>query len=170
MNLIDTAQLLGNFGELFGAIAVVATLGYLVVQIRQSSRATIFSSEQRRSEATMNLLLMPVHDGGLRDAMHKAGGFMPHTERAAETLSAEFDLDETEAYQLTMYWIAFFGMWEEYYGNPLRDEQRWLAVQRRMRIQLQKGQAQSYVWDACRGLFGPEFVNQVDRLLAEPHK
>ncbi len=56
MTLTDTAQLMGNFGEFFGSIAVVATLAYLVVQIKQSGRATIFSSEQRRSEATMNLL------------------------------------------------------------------------------------------------------------------
>ncbi len=39
MNLMDTAQLLGNFGEFFGAIAVVATLIYLATQIRQNTRS-----------------------------------------------------------------------------------------------------------------------------------
>ncbi len=34
MTLMDTAQLLGNFGEFFGAIAVVGTLAYLAVQVR----------------------------------------------------------------------------------------------------------------------------------------
>ncbi len=167
MTLTDTAQLMGNFGEFFGAIAVVATLVYLVVQIKQASRATIFSSEQRRSEATMNLLLMPAHDGGLRDAMLKVGGFNPHFERTAATLSAEFDLDEKEAHQLTMYWTAFFGMWEEYYGNPLRDERRWVAVQHRIRQQLQKGRAPKYIWDGCCEQYEPGFVNHVDRLLAQ---
>lgn len=37
MTLMETAQLLGNFGEFFGAIAVVATLAYLAVQIRRST-------------------------------------------------------------------------------------------------------------------------------------
>ena len=32
------AQLLGNYGEFIGAIAVVATLAYLAVQIRQSNK------------------------------------------------------------------------------------------------------------------------------------
>ena len=41
------AQLLGNYGEFVGAFAVVATLGYLAVQIRQN---TI----QARSEALRN--------------------------------------------------------------------------------------------------------------------
>jgi len=33
------AQLLGNYGEFVGAIAVVVTLGYLAVQIRQNTRS-----------------------------------------------------------------------------------------------------------------------------------
>ena len=40
MTLMDTAQLLGNFGEFFGAIAVVATLIYLALQIRANTLAT----------------------------------------------------------------------------------------------------------------------------------
>ena len=39
MDFYSAAQLLGNFGEFFGAIAVVATLGYLTVQIRQNTKA-----------------------------------------------------------------------------------------------------------------------------------
>ena len=34
------AQLLGNYGEFVGAIAVVATLAYLATQIRQSNQAS----------------------------------------------------------------------------------------------------------------------------------
>ena len=44
MTLMETAQLLGNFGEFFGSIAVVGTLAYLAVQMRQntlSSRSTV---------------------------------------------------------------------------------------------------------------------------------
>ena len=39
MTLMETAQLLGNFGEFFGAIAVVGTLIFLAIQIRQSKDA-----------------------------------------------------------------------------------------------------------------------------------
>ena len=39
MELMDTAQLLGNFGEFAGAIAVVVTLVFLTLQIRQSTQA-----------------------------------------------------------------------------------------------------------------------------------
>ena len=40
MTLIEWSQLLGNFGEFFGAIAVVATLIFLSVQVRHSKQAT----------------------------------------------------------------------------------------------------------------------------------
>ena len=46
------AQLLGNYGEFFGAIAVVATLFYLALQIRQNSRATQMSNSHALNEAT----------------------------------------------------------------------------------------------------------------------
>ena len=46
MELREFAELLGNFGEFFGAIAVVATLGYLVIQIKQNTSALRASSRQ----------------------------------------------------------------------------------------------------------------------------
>ena len=39
MTLMDTAQLLGNFGEFVGAIAVVGTLVYLAVQVGYSRKS-----------------------------------------------------------------------------------------------------------------------------------
>ena len=44
MDHLALAQLLGNYGEFIGAIAVVATLAYLAVQVRQNT-ATIHNSE-----------------------------------------------------------------------------------------------------------------------------
>jgi hypothetical protein len=46
MDLVTIAQMLGNFGEFVGAIAVVATLGYLAVQVRESKAATEANTKQ----------------------------------------------------------------------------------------------------------------------------
>ena len=51
MDLQAIAQLLGNFGEFVGAIAVVLTLIYLTVQLRHSSRVIETNSEVIRSDA-----------------------------------------------------------------------------------------------------------------------
>jgi hypothetical protein len=60
MTLMDIAQLLGNFGEFVGAIAVVATLMYLAVQIRESNQTnqhTAFHEALRDQAAAINLLI-----------------------------------------------------------------------------------------------------------------
>jgi hypothetical protein len=46
MDLQATAQLLGNFGEFFGAIAVVVTLVYLAGQLRQNTNALRSASHE----------------------------------------------------------------------------------------------------------------------------
>ena len=42
---------IGAIGEILGAIAVVATLGYLAVQVRQSKRATLAEIYQNRAHS-----------------------------------------------------------------------------------------------------------------------
>ena len=54
MDLMSVAQLLGNFGEFFGAIAVVVTLAYLAVQIRQGTHATRAASRDAAMAHTLS--------------------------------------------------------------------------------------------------------------------
>lgn len=55
MDLTSTVQLLGSIGELVGAIAVVATLFYLSVQVRHSKEAV--QANTRSLEASRTLAL-----------------------------------------------------------------------------------------------------------------
>ena len=52
MTLMETAQVLGNFGEFVGAIAVVATLLYLAVQVRHSKEA--LDANTRTAKASLS--------------------------------------------------------------------------------------------------------------------
>ncbi len=56
MDLMDTAQLLGNFGEFVGAFAVVATLGYLALQIRQNTRRMEESTASQEATTYQSLM------------------------------------------------------------------------------------------------------------------
>jgi len=49
------AQLLGNYGEFVGAIAVVVTLAYLVVQVRQNTQMIRANIRQARSDSSVSL-------------------------------------------------------------------------------------------------------------------
>ena len=46
-------EALGAIGEIVGAVAVIATLGYLAVQIRQNTRALKASTHQSLSDSTI---------------------------------------------------------------------------------------------------------------------
>ena len=65
MTLMETAQLLGNLGELLGAIAVFVTLGFLTFQIRQSTRTdkSTFLLHIQSEFNRANAVLM--HDEGM---------------------------------------------------------------------------------------------------------
>jgi hypothetical protein len=51
MDHLTFAQLLGNYGEFIGAIAVVVTLGYLAVQVRHSREATEANTKSLKAAA-----------------------------------------------------------------------------------------------------------------------
>lgn len=70
MPFTQTAQLLGNLGEFAGAIAIVVTLGYLAVQIKQSNNLLASQARYnlfvRRSDLASSL-----QDRFLLESAHK---------------------------------------------------------------------------------------------------
>ena len=95
------AQLLGNYGEFIGAIAVVVTLFYLAAQVRHSKEATeantrsldenqrlaVAQSYQARADADQDLLIrMAMSDlGSIVEKLREAG--WPESESAIQSLS-----------------------------------------------------------------------------------
>jgi hypothetical protein len=71
------AQLLGNYGEFFGAIAVVATLVYLAIQIRQNTKVARSATRQAIAEMTINLNSDLVSDQTLGQSFLKDLGNQP---------------------------------------------------------------------------------------------
>jgi hypothetical protein len=55
MSALEFSQILGNYGEFVGAVAIVITLVYLVIQIRQNTRMMRASIRQARSDSAVHL-------------------------------------------------------------------------------------------------------------------
>jgi hypothetical protein len=55
VSALEFSQLLGNCGEFVGAIAIVITLVYLAIQVRQSTRMMRASIRQARSDSAVHL-------------------------------------------------------------------------------------------------------------------
>ena len=64
MTLMEISQLLGNVGEFVGAIAVVATLLYLAIQVRDAGRSSKFAAVQANRATRIAWL------SSLRDSSH----------------------------------------------------------------------------------------------------
>ena len=55
MSALELSQLLGNYGEFVGAIAIVITLIYLAIQVRQNTRMMRANVRQARSDSAVQL-------------------------------------------------------------------------------------------------------------------
>jgi len=68
MDHLTFAQLLGNYGEFVGAIAVVATLAYLAVQIRQNSQMLATDMISRSFELALHSHIATMGENPMRAA------------------------------------------------------------------------------------------------------
>ena len=108
---------LGNIGEFVGAIAVLVTLLYLAVQIRQSSATTRAHIRQSLAESQIQYINLRATDPFLRGALRK--------------MFAGQELDEDEAFGLRVHAVAGLRMFENYFAqNTLgtMDPEDWRAM------------------------------------------
>ena len=94
MDLMSAAQLLGNFGEFFGSIAVVATLVYLSVQVRYTKTELKRSMSQERAGTSIQLQQNRVSNDALRKAYLKTSepGFLKDYEKRFDITVEEADM------------------------------------------------------------------------------
>ena len=80
MDHAEFAQLLGNYGEFIGALAVVGTLIYLAVQIREARRAIIAQSYQFRSDAVSDLQIQIAQSEPILESLERLNSISTATE------------------------------------------------------------------------------------------
>jgi hypothetical protein len=69
----EFAELLGNYGEFVGAIAVVVTLIYLAMQIRQNTNALRMNAASERLERDYEIVLPLIEDRQFAEIWLKGG-------------------------------------------------------------------------------------------------
>lgn len=72
-------ETLGNVGDFVGGLAVIVSLLYLAVQIRQNTRAVRSSSYHQAAEQTWNYCLAIAQDGSLAELLARRGAGEPLT-------------------------------------------------------------------------------------------
>ena len=151
MDLISTAQLLGNFGEFFGAIAVVATLGYLTIQIRHQNREA--------HAAAMHEVLT-----GFRDSVSSLGD-----QKIAEVYTKAASLQElsdAEHMQLMVHIQRILRVYEEAYMQKQQgrlDDAVWEGMLLQINYAM-SGRPFRLVWELRKGVYSSAFRHFIDGL------
>ena len=101
MTLMEISQVLGNVGEFVGAIAVVATLLYLAVQVRDAGRSSKFAAVQA-NRATRIAWFSSLRDSSHLPAIHAKV-------LAGEALEAEDELRLLPHYAAD--WSMLYSEW-----------------------------------------------------------
>jgi hypothetical protein len=156
MDLMSVAQLLGNLGEFVGAIAVVVTLAYLTVQIRQTNKIQKTLTRQNYTDAAQRRIELMLKYPEIRDGTLK--------------LIRGDELQEDEVlmmrsamrYRLRGYENDFYQ-----YRNGLLDEDEYLAIRREIGLAFNSGTFHREDWSANRETMTPQFATEVDTIIAQ---
>ena len=160
------AQLLGSYGEFFGAIGVVVTLIYLAIQIRHNTNSVQANAQHALSEAFNRINLILAENPELAEIMSKGNADLSNLD----------DLDEKYRIGYENYNAAFLRCYEEaysFYRRGFLTETYWNT--RADMLQVYVSLPGVHDWWTGTGIAGPhrhprsasfhpEFVRLVDGL------
>ena len=148
-------EAISTISEVIGAIAVVVSLVYLAVQIRQNTH----TSKSATRQAIADAIARPPSDF-FTDAEFTRN-FLRHLEGER--------LDASEVLQLQAYCYVTLRTWENIhyqYRSGMLNEDEWEALRRNVKALLQVPIWRDY-WDREREIYSSPFRKEIDTLLAE---
>ena len=150
-----TLQDLGNLGEFIGSVAVVVTLIYLAIQIRQQTAATRIRMRQAISDAQFANINSRATDENLPIIIMKAN--------RGEQLSQ--DEKDRLYFHLDASLRQFENFYSHYQSSVLSDKD-WEALaeglKRTLRTDVSLG-----MWDGMKDSYNADFRDQVDNALLQ---
>ena len=156
MDHLTFAQLLGNYGEFIGAVAVVVTLVYLAAQIRQNTKQLASSSLQALADRAENRMLLIASNPGFAEVV-------------AKFQSDPQSLTEIEETQLRGWLGAWVTDLEDSYRQFKMGSLSASTLDARVRFfrNLYQVPLIKKVWDENREFTEPEFAAWIEPKLSE---
>jgi hypothetical protein len=146
---------LGNIGEFVGAIAVLATLIYLAIQIRQNSATTRAHIRQSLADSQIQYINSRATDPFLRSTVGK--------------MFAGQQLDAEEEFGLRMHAVAGIRMFENYFAQytlGTMDPDDWRAIREVIKLHFRFPMYRaSFVM--IQGSWNAEFEIEITAIIAE---
>lgn len=155
-----TIQELGAIGELIGGIAVIVTLIYLAVQVRQNTRMNAALIRQNFYDATQRQILTAVESPEFNDVMHRSWS-------SDEALTGGEQVQIWRHMQGVL--MGYQGAYEQYKSGAL-PEKDWLLARHFLRtFWLLDGRGKNEAWkQMCAGrFFNEDFMAEMAALKDE---
>ena len=147
---------LANVGEFISGIAVIASLIYLAIQIRQNTQS-VKSSTLATNTTNWSSMLVSLADAGKSEAylsgiVGKEDIGAPHFLQFAQIARAMLVSWETQHYQFL---------------NGALDKDIYLGYERACNDQMLVFPGFQMIWEITREGFSPAFSEMIDRLISE---
>ena len=155
---------IGAIGEVLGALAVVATLLYLAIQVRHAKTATTDATRLNRANGVQAMLLAMATDDALRSSVNKAQGTGPYINELSTRLSISAD----EAQRVDMYASYWFWLhWSQYASSTSPKD---ISELKNLVNTFYRFPYMEACWElspAGRQILDPDFVAFVDNVLTD---
>ncbi|MGR8949254.1 MAG: hypothetical protein ACU84Q_14490 [Gammaproteobacteria bacterium] len=146
---------MGAIGEVVGAIAVVATLIYLALQIRQNTKATRTATHQTQVDSQIGINTSIATDDKLADLIARAN-------------DGYDELKAGEQIQLLHLYVNFFNLWHSAYWNnkeQFLSEHAWPIWDTGMAGLFSAQIACRTVWARVAPIYDTEFQQHVNGIV-----
>ncbi len=147
---------IGAIGEILGAMGVIVTLGYLAVQIRQSTQSSREAAGRATIDTINKLNFSFVEQSDVAELFLRGG-------------SDRGDLDPPEALRLHVYLMSMFLLYQNAYFHAQRSEIEphiWQMLESTLYELLSRPGFASW-WEANQRRLSSEFVQHVEAKRAE---
>ena len=150
-----TLEHFAAIAEVIGAVAVVVTLVYFIVEIRKNTEAVRASTHQQQVDTTVTL----------------NSGVSADPQLAALIASANTDYESLkpgEQLQLHYFYTNYFNMWNAQFTHRkkgLFDNDAWLTWDKGMTILLNSQFAMRETWNLIETIYGEDFRTHVENII-----
>ena len=148
-------EAIGAIGEILGALAVVATLAYLSVQIRQNTKVARSATRQAIAESAQSLTSDLIHTPDMAEI------FLRHLQGEELTPTEAFKL-QGRCYRDMRHWENIFYQVRE----GLLSEEEWTGFRRNLAALFEIHAYQDY-WSNESRLYSDAFRKEVDAACRE---
>ncbi len=145
-------EAIGAMGEVGGAIAVVATLGYLAAQIRQNTRTMHSATTQEATSTAGNNLILMALDSDFAEIMCRSNDAQP--------------LAASEHLRLTWWYRGVFRNFENQYYQRRQGylDEVWAGFEHTLSLTCRLPYVRAW-WPGNRESYGASFRDFVDGLV-----